>query len=81
MNGKPEKLQYDDLFKEIMELHLKSGIQLDVFLYSKVPIKGQYTLTYKIVYGRTESKWTEHIQKDVHKSKPLTIEYTYGLSK
>eukprot|EP00347_Sterkiella_histriomuscorum_P022325 403330878 len=81
INGKPERQQYDSLLKEIMELHLKSGIQLDIFLYTKVPIKGPYSLTYKLDYGRIQSKWTEQIQKDVHKSKALTVEYTYGLSK
>lgn len=51
-----------------MDLQLKSGIFLELTVYSKVPIKGQYSLTYRVDYGRIHSKWTEHIYKEVHKS-------------
>jgi len=44
-----------------MDLQLKSGIFLELYIYTKVPIKGLYSLTYKIDYGRTQSKWTEQI--------------------
>lgn len=60
MNGKPEKMQVENILKEI-ELQLKSGIFLEIFVYTKVPIKGPYSLTYKLDYGRIQSKWTEQM--------------------
>ncbi len=52
MNGKPEKVMIEDKLKEVLDIQLKSGIFLELTVYSKVPIKGLYSLTYRLDYGR-----------------------------
>ncbi len=68
MNGKPDKNLIESKLKDIMVFQLKSGISLEIYIYTKVPIKGLYSLTYKLDYGRTTSKWTEQISSGVYKS-------------
>lgn len=54
---------------------------LEVSVLTSVPIKGPYSLTYKIGYGRVESKWVEQLQTVYNKSRNLTLEYTFGTLK
>jgi hypothetical protein len=62
-------------------MQLKSGIFLEAFVITKAPIKGNYTLIYKVEYGRYQSKWGEPITQAVHKSWGVTLEYSFGLNK
>ena len=60
---------------------MKSGIMLEVSVESELPIKGDYSLTYRIDYGRNQSKWVEQVNKKDHQSRNLTLEYTFGSQK
>lgn len=39
-----------------------SGLQLEGVLYTKVPLKGWYSLNYKLLYGKVTNQWGEEIQ-------------------
>jgi hypothetical protein len=81
--GSTEKMSKEmmqERFKDI-ELQLSSGILFEGHVFTKVPIKGQYTLTYKIGYGRVQSKWSETMKKDLNKSRSTTFEYNFGQQK
>ena len=67
IEGRQERSLSSNIFKDF-EDSLKSGIILELIIYTKVPIKGQYALTYKLDYGRINSKWTEAYTKEVNKS-------------
>ena len=43
----------EDKIKEVLDIQLKSGIFLEIKVFTKVPIKGQYSLNYRLDYGRT----------------------------
>jgi hypothetical protein len=66
---------------EDMQLLLKSGIFLEASLFTKVPIKDKYSLSFKIDYGRSQTKWSEDVNKEHNKSRPLSFEYMFGLRK
>ena len=80
---RPEKLLPDNKSSKIKEIEgqLKSGIMLEISVLTSVPIKGPYSLTYKVGYGRNESKWVEQLQNVYNKSRNLTLEYTFGTLK
>jgi hypothetical protein len=67
IDGKTERSLSMKIMKTIDD-SIKSGIYLELILYTKVPIKGHYGLTYKVDYGRFNSKWTEVISHEVNKS-------------
>ncbi len=63
--NRPERLTIIEPQNKIKDIEgqLKSGILLEVSVLTNVPIKGSYSLTYKVDYGRMQSKWSEQIQK------------------
>ncbi len=79
-SNKMTKEMMQEKLKDI-ELQLSSGILFEGCIYTKVPLKGPYVLTYKVGYGRVQTKWTESITKDLHKSRGATFEYNFGQPK
>jgi hypothetical protein len=51
-----------------MEGQMSSGIKVEVQVLTVIPIKGEYQITYKLDYGRVQSKWVETVTHEVHKS-------------
>ena len=49
-------------------MSLNSGITFEAFIYSNIPLKCNYEITYRVDYGRSEIKWSEMADKSLFKS-------------
>ena len=69
MMGGRFQIQHNQDKMKNLESQLKSGMFLEAFIYTNVPLKNQhYQLSYKIDYGRQDFKWVEDIGTEKYKS-------------
>lgn len=63
-----------------LDQELKSGLDYELTFYTKTPIKkGSYNINFKVTYGNMVESWQETATKQVHKSRLVLMQYTYGL--
>mmetsp|Transcript_16258 Transcript_16258/g.22275 ORF Transcript_16258/g.22275 Transcript_16258/m.22275 type:complete len:240 (+) Transcript_16258:119-838(+) len=76
---KPEAMDQEELIRRQMsKVKLRSGIFIESYVYTKIPISGGYTLTYRITYAGACTTWKEIVATKLHKTHEIKFEYALG---